>query len=85
MFKHIINNNYMRLLTYLQGKESNMWELSRNTGINYYFLTGRIKQFIDSGIIVKKQKGSTHIISLSEKGKKATQKLIEIKNIMEEK
>lgn len=85
MFEHIINSKYLKMLICLQGKELDMKELSRKSNINYYFLSGRIRAFVESGVLTKKQKKNTHIISLTEKGKQATQKLIEIKKIMEEK
>jgi len=85
MFKHIINPNYVRMLIYLQGKEVEMRELSKNINMDYAFISQRIKHFVSSGVLIKRQKRNIHMISLSEKGKQATQKIIEIKKIMEEK
>lgn len=73
------------MLICLQGKEIEIRNLSCKADINYYFLIGRIREFVESGVLIKRQKKNKYLISLTEKGKKATQKLIEIKKIMEEK
>ena len=82
MFRFVINQKYIKLLSEIKYKEKTMKELSKKCGMNYYHLTEVLNQFYKEGIITKTNIKNTYYISLTDKGKNITDHLLEIQNIL---
>ncbi len=82
MFRFVINPKYINLLSEIRYNEKTMKDLSKKCGMNYFHLTEVLNQFYREGIILKENRKNTYYISLTEKGQKITEHLLEIRSIM---
>lgn len=81
MFRFIINRKYIDLLVSMMMTDRTIKEISKRIGMSYFHLTEVLNQFYKEGLLKKNVDKNTYRFSLTEKGKKIVELLLEIQQI----